>query len=73
MSRGQRRIYDTGFSVAEPRDEVTVCVDDRGDPCVCGPDDGKPLGVLVLTKLIEWHRFGVGDEKSFFFIVVGKN
>ena len=31
MSRGQSRIYDTGFSVAEPRDEVTVCVDDRGD------------------------------------------
>ena len=43
MSEGQSRIDDTGFSGAEPRDEITVCVDDRGDPCVCGPDDGKPF------------------------------
>ena len=39
-------------------------------------DDGNPPGALVLTKLVEWYRFGVGDEKSFFVvfgIVVGKN
>ena len=29
------------------------------------PGDGKPPGALVLTKLIEWYRFGVGREKSF--------
>ena len=40
------------------------------------PDDGKLPGALVLTKLVEWYRCGVGDEKSVlnvFGIVVGKN
>ena len=32
------------------------------------PEDGNPPGALVLTKLVEWSRFGVGDEKSFFAI-----
>ena len=30
------------------------------------PDDGNPPGALVWTKLSEWYRFGVGDEKSNF-------
>ena len=30
------------------------------------PDDGNPPGALVLTKLVEWYRFEVGDEKSVF-------
>ena len=29
-------------------------------------DDGRPPGALVLTKLIEWHRFEVGQKKTFF-------
>ena len=33
------------------------------------PDDGNPPGALVLTKLVEWHRFGVGDEKLIFVVV----
>ena len=32
------------------------------------PEDGNPPGALVLTKLVEWYRFGVGDENSFFLI-----
>ena len=31
------------------------------------PDGRRPPGALVLTKLVEWYRFEVGDEKSFFF------
>ena len=27
------------------------------------PEDGKPPGGLVVTKLVEEKRFGVGDEK----------
>ena len=27
------------------------------------PDAGNPPGALVSTKLIEWCRFGVGDDK----------
>ena len=26
------------------------------------PEDGRPPGALVLTKLIEWYRFEVGDD-----------
>ena len=40
------------------------------------PEDGNPPGALVSTKLVEWYRFGAGDEKSFcdlLCIVVGKN
>ena len=33
-------------------------------------EDGHPPGALVLTKLIEWYRFGVGDEKSLLAILV---
>ena len=29
------------------------------------PDDGNPPGALVLTKLVEWHQFEVGDEIGF--------
>ena len=29
------------------------------------PDDGKPPGALVLTKLVEESRLEVGDEKLF--------
>ena len=29
------------------------------------PEDARLPRALVLTKLIEWYRFGVGDEKSF--------
>ena len=43
MSRGQSRIYYTGFSVAEPRDEVTVRVDDRGDARIRGSATEKPV------------------------------
>ena len=30
------------------------------------PEDGNPPGALVLTKLVELYRFGVGDENSCF-------
>ena len=29
-------------------------------------DDGRPPRALVLSKLIEWYRFEVGDDKGFF-------
>ena len=28
------------------------------------PDDRNFSGALVLTKLVEWYRFGVGDEQQ---------
>ena len=34
------------------------------------PKDGNHPGALVLTKLVEWYRFGVGDEKSFLWFFV---
>ena len=39
-------------------------------------EDGNRPAALVWIKLIEWYRFGVGDEKSFFLlltVVVGKD
>ena len=27
------------------------------------PDDGRPPGALVLTKLVGWYRFKVGQKK----------
>ena len=34
------------------------------------PEDGNPPGALVLTKVVEWYRVGLGDEKSFFLFFV---
>ena len=36
------------------------------------PDEGRPPGALVLTKLVGWYRFGVGDKTCFchFFVIV---
>ena len=33
------------------------------------PGDRNPPGALVLTKLIEWYRFGIGDKTHMFVLV----
>ena len=33
------------------------------------PEDGRPPGALVLTKLVEWYRFEVGLKKNVIFVI----
>ena len=53
------------------REEVMACVRKPQEKLyakksveMAVPDEGRPPGALVLTKLIEWYRFGVEHKKQ---------